>query len=54
MSVFLEHKRQIDEHNEQYEKGLVSYKMGINQYSDWTSAEFVRQMNGFRAPSELQ
>jgi len=30
----------IESHNKLYEKGLSTYKQGINQYSDWTWEEF--------------
>lgn len=48
MNIFLEHKKRIDEHNEKFEKGLVSFKMGINIYSDLTSEEFGSRMHGFK------
>ncbi|XP_055297157.1 procathepsin L-like [Sitodiplosis mosellana] len=54
MEVFSENKRTINEHNDLYAKGLVSYKMDINQYSDLTSEEFVRRMNGVKPPDMLQ
>lgn len=54
MEVFLENRRTIDEHNKQFDKGFVSYKMDINKYSDLTSEEFVRRMNGFRPSDMLQ
>ena len=53
MQVFLDNKRVIDEHNDQYAKGLASYLMGINQYSDLTSEEFVTRMNGFKPANML-
>lgn len=48
MAVFLENKNKIDEHNEQFEKGLVTYKMGLNKYSDLTADEFRSRMNGYK------
>lgn len=33
-SIFLNNKRKIVEHNELYEKGLVTFIMGVNKYSD--------------------
>lgn len=52
MAIFLKNKKTIDEHNERYEKGLETYNMGLNKYSDLSNEEFVKQMNGFK-PSEM-
>lgn len=46
MNIFLEHKKEIDKHNELYKNGLVSFKMDINKYSDLTSDQFAIHMNG--------
>lgn len=48
MEIFFEHKREIDQHNELFGKGLVTFKMGINKYSDLAPSEFVNLMNGFK------
>merc|ERR1711962_1341506 len=42
----------IEEHNKLYAKGLVSYYMGENEYTDMTSDEFKRVMNGMRVNKE--
>ena len=34
MMIFLDHKQLIARHNERYYKGEVTYKMGLNQFSD--------------------
>lgn len=47
-AVFLENKNKITEHNELFEKGLVTYKMGLNKYSDLTADEFRSRMNGYK------
>ncbi|KAJ8943323.1 hypothetical protein NQ318_004764 [Aromia moschata] len=39
--IFLENLRIIEEHNAEYEKGKVSYRAGINQFTDMTHEEFV-------------
>lgn len=53
MEIFLKNKQKIDEHNEQHSKGLVSYEMGLNEYSDLSPEEFRKQMKGFRKPDLL-
>ncbi|XP_067004458.2 cathepsin L [Anabrus simplex] len=44
MEIFMENKMKIAKHNEKFEKGEVSYKMGLNQYGDMTHKEFVSMM----------
>jgi len=39
-NIFTDNVRAIDEHNALYTKGLVSYKQGINQFTDLTREEF--------------
>lgn len=51
MRVFLKNKREIDEHNAQYDRGLTTFKMGLNKFSDLTNDEFNAQMNGELPPS---
>lgn len=43
----MDNMRKIAVHNQNYEKGLVSYKLDINQYGDMLHHEFVRALNGF-------
>ncbi|KAG4066592.1 hypothetical protein HA402_007228 [Bradysia odoriphaga] len=45
--VFLENKRKIAEHNQLYEMGKVTYKLGLNKYADLLQQEFAETMNGF-------
>lgn len=40
-SIFKDNLRKIEEHNALYAKGLVSYKKGINKFSDLTQEEFT-------------
>ncbi|XP_031622652.1 cathepsin L1-like [Contarinia nasturtii] len=42
MNIFKENRQKIAEHNEIYEKGLVSYQMALNKFADWTNDEFVQ------------
>lgn len=53
MQIFLKNKRKVEEHNEKHSQGLVSFKMGVNKFSDLTSEEFNAQMKGLRRPSDL-
>lgn len=48
MEIFLENKQKIKDHNEQYARGLVTYNMSLNKYSDLTPDEFYEQMMGLR------
>lgn len=52
--IFIENRDMIIRHNKLYEKGLVSFEMGLNRYSDLTRREFVAQMNGFEMSSDLK
>lgn len=49
MEIFLQHKKEIEQHNEVFKKGIVTYKMGINKYSDLAPNEFVNLMNGSKS-----
>ncbi|XP_060520092.1 procathepsin L-like [Cylas formicarius] len=39
--IFQENLNKIEEHNALYEKGEVSWKMGLNQFADLTAEEFA-------------
>nr|QOV03075.1 cathepsin L4 [Dysdercus peruvianus] len=45
LNIFLQNKNYIEEHNRQYELGLTTFDLKINQFADLTNAEF-RKMNG--------
>lgn len=47
MKIFMENKIKVAKHNQRYEKGLVSYKLGLNKYADMLHHEFVNTMNGY-------
>lgn len=45
MDIFIQNEKKIAENNEKFAKGLISYKMAMNRYSDLTTEEFNAQMN---------
>lgn len=53
MAIFLDNKNKTEQHNQLFEKGLVTYEQGLNKYSDLTADEFRNRMNGFRASPTL-
>jgi len=52
VAKFAVYKANVDfiaAHNKLYETGEETFHMAINQFADMTSAEFAKQMNGYRA-----
>jgi cathepsin L len=47
MKIFMENRHKIAQHNQLYSKKQVSYKLGVNKYSDLLPHEFVATLNGF-------
>jgi len=45
-AIFAENLRLINRHNAEYEAGLHTFTVGVNEYADMTTAEFVREFNG--------
>lgn len=45
-AIFKENLDKINEHNERYEKGEVTYIMGVNKFADLTEEEFKTQYTG--------
>lgn len=54
MKIFMENKNKIAQHNQRYQKGEVSYKLGLNKYGDLLHHEFVAHMNGFNRSTNLK
>ncbi|CAF1206686.1 unnamed protein product [Adineta ricciae] len=52
-SIWEDHVALIKKHNLEADLGLHTYTLGMNKYADLTNQEFVKQMNGFRRPSNL-
>merc|ERR1711997_354916 len=42
----------IDEHNAAAANGEHTFEVGVNEYADWSTDEFVKFMNGFKNSSE--
>ncbi|CAH0720283.1 unnamed protein product, partial [Brenthis ino] len=47
MKVFAKNKYNVAKHNQLYERGEVSFRLGINKFSDMTLKQFAR-INGYR------
>lgn len=53
METFLNNKRKIDEHNQKHAEGSVSYKMGLNKFSDLSTEEMNAKLKGLQLPDLL-
>lgn len=47
MKIFMENRHKIAKHNQRFEMGLVTYKLGVNKYADMLHHEFANLLNGF-------
>uniref|UniRef100_A0A6P7G4E7 Cathepsin L-like proteinase n=1 Tax=Diabrotica virgifera virgifera TaxID=50390 RepID=A0A6P7G4E7_DIAVI len=43
--VFQENLRKIEEHNTKYENGEETYYLAVNQFADWSNAEFKAMLD---------
>jgi len=48
MQIFKENLLRINKHNARYQRGEISFKVGVNKYTDMLTHEVVEKMNGFR------
>jgi cathepsin L len=53
-SIFEEKVKRIAEHNVRADLGLVTYRRGVNEFSDMTHEEFRAQRNGFKMSKSQQ
>lgn len=53
MKIFLKNKQKIDDHNKKHVQGSVSYKMGLNKFSDQSPEELNALMKGLSPPDLL-
>ncbi|CAH0545780.1 unnamed protein product, partial [Brassicogethes aeneus] len=46
--IFSNNLEKIEQHNAEFEQGLITYKQGVNQFADWTEEEFIAflKLNG--------
>jgi len=52
MKVFFNNLKTIKEHNTLYEKGLVTYKMGVNHLADMEAHEYMGMLYNITTPPE--
>jgi len=43
-TIFAENMKKIQEHNEKFQAGIVSFDMGMNEFADLTEAEYALKM----------
>ncbi|XP_055906835.1 cathepsin L-like proteinase [Eupeodes corollae] len=43
-NIFCDKLKTIDEHNTKFEKGEVTFEMGVNQFTDMTSKEIAESI----------
>lgn len=46
-NIFTDNLHQIAKHNELYDKGLLSFKLDVNKFTDMLGHEFTNLVNGF-------
>merc|ERR1712002_1179939 len=48
--IFLNNVQKIEEHNQKFEAGEVSFKLGVNQFADLIESEYRASQLGFKKP----
>jgi len=54
LGIFTKNLNLIEKHNEEFDKGIHSYSMGVNYFADWTVEEFREKMLGVRMDKSLK
>lgn len=44
-NLFTQKLRDIEQHNQRYQQGLVTWQKVVNQYADWTADELEVRVN---------
>ncbi|XP_008209260.1 cathepsin L1 [Nasonia vitripennis] len=52
-AIFLDNRHKIAKHNRDFEMGLVSFSLALNQFGDMTLHEFASKMNGFNRTARV-
>jgi len=52
MNIWSENKAAIEKHNRQFNEGVHTFQLAMNEFGDLRGHEFVSKLNGFRARSE--
>ncbi|RZC37668.1 cathepsin L1 [Asbolus verrucosus] len=51
--VFQKKLQEIEDHNERYRRGLETYEIGVNQFTDYTEEEMMPYTHGLELPLEM-
>ncbi|XP_055297154.1 trophozoite cysteine proteinase-like [Sitodiplosis mosellana] len=54
MNIFLRTRKKIAEHNKLFDEGLVTYEMGLNEFSDMTFEEFSATYLGYKPAANFR
>merc|ERR1712002_1441875 len=52
--IFLNNVQKIEEHNQKFEAGEVSFKLGVNKFADLIESEYRTSQLGFKKPEGLK
>ena len=51
--IFHDNLEKIIKHNKEADKGVHSYRLGVNNFTDLTNAEFHKLFNGLRGLNKM-
>ncbi|XP_066141449.1 digestive cysteine proteinase 3-like [Euwallacea fornicatus] len=52
-AIYSANVKEIEDHNDLYARGLVSYDLAVNQFADWSKEEFKAYLNLHKKPAAL-